>query len=186
MSIYAYNAYPLCSFSTFCCRLFLSIACYLFVLGPNFIGLSYLLVYVGAVSTLFLFILMLINVRISELLGDASNTIPLALTIAVYFNYPIYDILPRHMSYTGFIWDLKVKDYLPVFELDESYKSYNYNNEIAFVSSGLWDGNLAEATHITSTGNIMLTSYSIWLIMTSVILLLAMVGAIVITIKQKN
>jgi NADH:ubiquinone oxidoreductase subunit 6 (subunit J) len=32
----------------------------------------------------------------------------------------------------------------------------------------------------------MYTSYSIWLILTSIILLLAMVGAIVITIKQKN
>jgi NADH:ubiquinone oxidoreductase subunit 6 (subunit J) len=31
----------------------------------------------------------------------------------------------------------------------------------------------------------MYTSYSIWLVITSVILLLAMVGAIVITIKQK-
>jgi NADH:ubiquinone oxidoreductase subunit 6 (subunit J) len=32
----------------------------------------------------------------------------------------------------------------------------------------------------------MYTSYSIWLILTSIILLLAMVGAIVITIKQKK
>jgi len=47
--------------------LFSSIASYLIVLGLNFIGLSYLLVYVGAVSILFLFILMLINVRLSEL-----------------------------------------------------------------------------------------------------------------------
>jgi NADH-ubiquinone oxidoreductase chain 6 len=47
--------------------LFSSIASYLIVLGLNFIGLSYLLVYVGAVSILFLFILMLINVRVSEL-----------------------------------------------------------------------------------------------------------------------
>ena len=38
----------------------------------------------------------------------------------------------------------------------------------------------------TSIGNIMYTSYSMWLIITSIILLLAMVGAIVITIKQKN
>jgi NADH-ubiquinone oxidoreductase chain 6 len=42
-----------------------------------------------------------------------------------------------------------------------------------------------DVTHITGIGNIMYTSYSIWLIITSVILLLAMVGAIVITIKQK-
>jgi NADH:ubiquinone oxidoreductase subunit 6 (subunit J) len=32
----------------------------------------------------------------------------------------------------------------------------------------------------------MYTNYSIWLIITSIILLLGMVGAIVITIKQKN
>jgi NADH-ubiquinone oxidoreductase chain 6 len=45
---------------------------------------------------------------------------------------------------------------------------------------------LSEASHITSIGNIMYTSHSIWLIITSIILLLAMVGAIVITIKQKT
>jgi NADH:ubiquinone oxidoreductase subunit 6 (subunit J) len=32
----------------------------------------------------------------------------------------------------------------------------------------------------------MYTSYTLWLILTSIILLLAMVGSIVITIKQKN
>jgi NADH-ubiquinone oxidoreductase chain 6 len=60
------------------------------------------------------------------------------------------------------------------------------NGEISFVTSKIWDGNLAETSHITSIGNIMYTSYSIWLILTSIILLLAMVGAIVITIKQKD
>jgi NADH-ubiquinone oxidoreductase chain 6 len=50
----------------------------------------------------------------------------------------------------------------------------------------MWDGALAETTHITSIGNIIYTSHSLWLILTSLILLLAMVGAIVITIKQKN
>jgi NADH-ubiquinone oxidoreductase chain 6 len=47
----------------------------------------------------------------------------------------------------------------------------------------MWDGNLAETSHITTIGNIIYTSYPIWLIITSIILLLAMVGAIVITIK---
>ena len=65
--------------------LFLSISCYLIVLGLNFIGLSYLLVYVGAVSILFLFILMLINVRISELLNETSNSIPLVILIILAF-----------------------------------------------------------------------------------------------------
>jgi NADH-ubiquinone oxidoreductase chain 6 len=74
--------------------LFLSIASYLMILGLNFIGLSYLLVYVGAVSILFLFILMLINVRISELLSNTNNSIPLTVIIAISFIYPVYQILP--------------------------------------------------------------------------------------------
>src|ERR1700710_360752 len=78
--------------------LFLSISCYLITLGLNFIGLSYLLVYVGAVSILFLFILMLINVRISELLNDTSNSIPLAIIITIFFNYPVYQILPYSIT----------------------------------------------------------------------------------------
>jgi NADH-ubiquinone oxidoreductase chain 6 len=78
--------------------LFLSISSYLIILGLNFIGLSYLLVYVGAVSILFLFILMLINVRISELLSNTNNSIPLAMFIAISFNYPLYQILPYSVA----------------------------------------------------------------------------------------
>jgi len=175
--------------------LFLSIASYLMILGLNFIGLSYLLVYVGAVSILFLFILMLINVRISELLSNTSNSIPLAIFIAVSFNFPVYQVLPFSItSFNSYTIDLNntsndigynnYSDYLNKFfklsgtELD--------NGEISFVTSKIWDANLAETSHITSLGNIMYTSYSIWLILTSIILLLAMVGAIVITIKQKT
>jgi len=174
--------------------LFLSISSYLIILGLNFIGLSYLLVYVGAVSILFLFILMLINVRISELLSNTSNSIPLAIIITISFNYPVYQILPYSIaafnSYTvdlnntlNDIWYNNYSDYLnKLFRLVID----SDNGEISFVSSKIWDGNLSETSHITSIGNIMYTSYSIWLIITSIILLLAMVGAIVITIKQKN
>ena len=171
--------------------LFLSIASYLIILGLNFIGLSYLLVYVGAVSILFLFILMLINVRISELLSNTSNSIPLAIFISISFSYPVYEILPYCI--------VAFNTYL--FNLNNTYNNiYSYfyskffklsgieldNGQIYFVTSKIWDGNLSETSHITTIGNIMYTSYSIWLILTSIILLLAMVGAIVITIKQKN
>jgi NADH-ubiquinone oxidoreductase chain 6 len=70
------------------------------------------------------------------------------------------------------------------------YKLFKLNSaqldkgEISFVTSKIWDGNLAESSHITSIGNIMYTNYSIWLILTSIILLLAMIGSIVITIKN--
>lgn len=175
--------------------LFLSIASYLMILGLNFIGLSYLLVYVGAVSILFLFILMLINVRLSELLSNPSNSIPLAILIAISFNYPVYQILPNSIaSFDGKTFDTNTTLGDTLYNNDSNYliklfKLTNTkldNDKIPFVTSKLWDGNLAETSHITSIGNIMYSSYSIWLVLTSIILLLAMVGAIVITIKQKN
>lgn len=119
--------------------LFLGIACHLIISGMNFIGLSYLLVYVGAVSILFLFILMLINIRVSELLNDTSNTTPLALIISFLFIYPIYNILPQN----GYSLAL----------------SKSENTSLA--TSKLWDGSLAESTHISSIGSIMYSSYSI-------------------------
>jgi NADH-ubiquinone oxidoreductase chain 6 len=67
--------------------LFLCIFAYLILTGLNFIGLYYLLVYIGAVSILFLIILMLINVRISELLIDSINSIPLTILVGSFFNY---------------------------------------------------------------------------------------------------
>jgi NADH-ubiquinone oxidoreductase chain 6 len=59
-------------------------------------------------------------------------------------------------------------------------------NDLNYVTSNIWDGGLAETSHISTLGNVIYTTYPIWLIITSIILLLAMVGAIVITIKQKG
>ena len=55
-----------------------------------------------------------------------------------------------------------------------------------FVTSNSWDGNMAETSHISTIGNILYTSYNMWLFIASFILLLAMVGAIIITIKQER
>lgn len=161
--------------------LFLGISCYLILLGENFIGLSYLLVYVGAVSILFVFILMLINVRISELISNTNNSIPLAILIGIVFNNSISILLPYNLAIFNNSLNSETKS-------DNSFNLSNNaldKNDIVYVTSKTWDGSITETSHITSLGNIMYTSYSIWLIITSIILLLAMVGTIVITIKQK-
>lgn len=172
--------------------LFLNIAGYLMMLGINFIGLSYLLVYVGAVSILFLFILMLINVRISELITDTNNSIPLALIIGILFNITLYKLLPSNviagsniLAYNIFYNFSKPVNSLSNMSYPNGNISYLHNNDLSFVTSQIWDGALAESSHITSIGNVIYTAYPIWLILTSIILLLAMVGAIIITIKQK-
>jgi NADH-ubiquinone oxidoreductase chain 6 len=53
------------------------------------------------------------------------------------------------------------------------------------VSSNNWDSNLIDTYDIINIGNVMYTNLSMWLIITSIILLLSMVGSIVITVKQK-
>ena len=172
--------------------LFLNIAGYLMMLGINFIGLSYLLVYVGAVSILFLFILMLINVRISELITDTNNSIPLAIIIGILFNITLYKLLPFNIMTENNISNYIIYSFSsrPMQSLSNiGYPTDNiphlHNNDLSFVTSQIWDGALAESSHITSIGNVIYTTYPIWLILTSIILLLAMVGAIIITIKQK-
>lgn len=74
--------------------LFVLISGYLIILGMNFIGISYLLVYIGAVSILFLFILMLINIRISEIQTETNNSLPLAILISISFYISLYEIIP--------------------------------------------------------------------------------------------
>src|SRR3981189_1043818 len=114
---------------------------------------------------------MLINVRISELLSNTSNSIPLAIIVSIAFNYPLNQILPYNMmTNNNYIIDI-----FSISKNNSFYNSYNEvfnkifslnssginNNEILFVTSKTWDGNLAETGHISSIGNIMYTSYSI-------------------------
>lgn len=120
--------------------LFLNIAGYLMMLGLNFIGLSYLLVYVGAVSILFLFILMLINVRISELTSDSSNSIPLAIIIGIFFNITLYYMLPSNVLYIqnkfetiGLQGSLGNNSNI-TFPFNKSVNLF-YNNDLSFVTS---------------------------------------------------
>jgi NADH-ubiquinone oxidoreductase chain 6 len=89
--------------------LFLCISAYLILTGLNFIGLSYLLVYIGAVSILFLFILMLINVRISELLIDSINSIPLAILIGSFFNYFVNNVLPYMVMTNNLLYHFSIQ-----------------------------------------------------------------------------
>lgn len=73
--------------------LFATVAIYLILIDLKFIGISYLLVYVGAVTILFLFILMLINIRISEITDYYKNSFPLGLLITIFFIIPLSHII---------------------------------------------------------------------------------------------
>lgn len=157
----------------FLIALFSTISVYLILIGLTFIGLSYLLVYIGAVSILFLFILMLINIRISELVSTNNNYIPLAILSLITLVY----ILGQRIITT--VMQFNILNLFAGSIYEETLKELiNYSSSIS------WDTNLIDITHISAIGNIMYSNYSLWLIMISLILLLAMIGSIVITIGR--
>nr|YP_010730915.1 NADH dehydrogenase subunit 6 [Epichloe amarillans]YP_010730923.1 NADH dehydrogenase subunit 6 [Epichloe canadensis]YP_010730965.1 NADH dehydrogenase subunit 6 [Epichloe elymi]WEG24199.1 NADH dehydrogenase subunit 6 [Epichloe amarillans]WEG24269.1 NADH dehydrogenase subunit 6 [Epichloe canadensis]WEG24327.1 NADH dehydrogenase subunit 6 [Epichloe elymi] len=171
--------------------LFGSISVYLILSGLTFIGFSYLIVYIGAVSILFLFILMLINIRTSELQSNNVNSIPLALFITILFNYALFQLLPYYIAILN-SYNSKLSNilyYLPTSKYNDIIMNTSKNldintHNVMFVTSNSWDGTITETSHISTIGNILYTSYSMWLFLVSIILLVVMVGAIVITIKQ--
>ena len=140
--------------------LFLSISAYLILTGLNFIGLSYLLVYIGAVSILFLFILMLIDIRISELHTETMNNLILGSLLGIGLVNPI----------------LNMSVWLNTHKKEDS----------VYVNYDTWEGFLIENIDIIAIGNVIYTNISLWLILSLLILLLSMVGAIVINLDNKS
>ena len=167
--------------------LFISIASLLILIGYNFIGLSYMLVYVGAISILFLFILMLINIRISELKHNTDRDLPLGILVGVVFIITGIKALPRNLTEYTIFSEIANSYLAPTLLIDDQVvKVMDLKQQMGFASSKGWENSLVEATHITGIGNIMYTNYAIWLIVSSMIILTGMVGAIVITIRKEQ
>ena len=58
------------------------------------------------------------------------------------------------------------------------------DNNIYYVSAHTWDTFITTISHINGIGNIIYTSYPILLLITSIILLLSMIGSIIITVRR--
>ena len=81
----------------FLISVFVNAAGYLLLLGIGFIGISYIIVYIGAIAVLFLFVIMMINIKLTDILETGSQytkTLPLALAIGLLFVYEFFTILP--------------------------------------------------------------------------------------------
>jgi NADH-ubiquinone oxidoreductase chain 6 len=110
--------------------LFLFISIYLNLIDLTFIGLSYLVIYIGAVSILFIFILMLINVRTSELQNNTKNSLFLALVSAILFNYIVLPLLPYNNNIlNNYIFNLNISNNNSI------YGNLYYNNSYVTSSS---------------------------------------------------
>jgi hypothetical protein len=55
---------------------------------------------------------MLINVRISELLIDSINSIPLAILVGSFFNYFVNNVLPYMVITSNLLYQFSIKKQL--------------------------------------------------------------------------
>ena len=81
----------------FLISVFINAAGYLLLLGVGFIGISYLIVYVGAIAILFLFVVMMLNIRIVEIISvgrEYTKNLPLGLIVGSLFFFEILSIIP--------------------------------------------------------------------------------------------
>ena len=92
----------------FLISLVLNSALYLIVKGMPFIGISYILIYLGAIIVLFLFVIMMINIKLTDILEVGSSytkNIPLALIVSGLFLYEFFNILPYYLNNTVISFD---------------------------------------------------------------------------------
>ena len=86
---------------TFLIAVFVNAAGYLILMGVGFIGISYVIIYIGAIAVLFLFVIMMINIKLADILETGTQytkNIPLALALGSLFFYEIFTILPFSLN----------------------------------------------------------------------------------------
>ena len=171
----------------FLISVFVNAAGYLILKGAGFIGISYIIVYVGAIAVLFLFVIMMINIKLTDILESGSQytkNLPLALAIGSLFIYEIFTILPftfNNVSAISTFLDIftNLNTLLVSSDLNSLSTVYtSYNPVIA-------DTNFVNFLQIQTIGQTLYTYGAFLLIITSVILLLAMVAPIFISSNKK-
>lgn len=168
----------------FLIAVFVNVACYLILLGINFIGITYLIIYVGAIAILFLFVVMMINVKLAEIHQTTLLTdqhLPLALIIGTTLLTIGSDNGWNNFSslIDLFDWINSLMYNIPMSSTGQNM--VNINTETFKHFGYLWDNSFNYFSQIESIGNSLYTSHSLWIVILSIVLLVAMVGPIVLT-----
>jgi len=139
---------------------FISISCLFIMIGAEFLGMIMLIVYVGAVAVLFLFVVMMLNVAQQTnqwfLSSQSSSHIPIGLIISTIIFFELIIVIGG--------WKYK----------PELFEKINSTSSSEAISN----------TH--SLGQIIYTDYIHVFQISGMILLVAMIGAIVLTFRQRE
>ena len=168
---------------------------YLILIGVNFVGISYIIVYVGAIAVLFLFVIMMINIKLTDILETGSQytkTLPLALAVGYLFIFIIFSIIKFNFNNVPVlsIFLDKITSFNGMFSAEHSYTVIKMNliNSIVnnFYYSSSSDSLITIFQQIEALGHNLYTYGAILLITLSIILLLAMFATIIISRSNKD
>jgi len=170
---------------------FVQAAVYLILIGINFVGISYIVIYVGAIAVLFLFVIMMINIKLTDILETGSQytkNLPLAIAIGSLFIFIIFTIIPFNFNNVPALSVLL--DNITILNSILSNSKIQSINLINFIVnnnifSSLSDVIITDFQQIEVLGHGLYTYGAILLIILSVILLLAMFAIIVISRSNK-
>uniref|UniRef100_A0A896Z6K1 NADH-ubiquinone oxidoreductase chain 6 n=1 Tax=Coniophora puteana TaxID=80637 RepID=A0A896Z6K1_9AGAM len=172
---------------TFLISVFVNAAGYLILSGIGFIGISYILLYVGAITVLFLFVIMMINVKLTDILETGSQytkNYPLAFAMGLLFAYELFTIMPftsnNVSALTSFINLLtNLNDILITTNVS------SFVDVVTTINPNIADTSITNFLHIQAIGHNLYTYGAALLIVCSMILLLAMTAPIFISRKNK-
>ena len=138
---------------------FISISCLFIMIGAEFLGMIMLIVYVGAVAVLFLFVVMMLNVAQQKNQWFASEESSKHIPVGLIISTIIFFELIIVIGGWKYKPDL--------FDLNNAVNNYSVSN-----------------TH--SLGQVLYTDYVHVFQISGMILLVAMIGAIVLTFRQRK
>ncbi len=138
---------------------FISISCLFIMIGAEFLGMIMLIVYVGAVAVLFLFVVMMLNVAQQKNQWFVSTTSSEHIPVGLIISTLIF------------------------FELIIVIGGWKYKPDL-FNSNNL--NITSEVSNTHSLGQVLYTDYIHVFQISGMILLIAMIGAIVLTFRQRE
>ena len=137
---------------------FLNTALLLISLGIDFLGIFIIIVYVGAIAILFLFVVMMLNIKLTELNDNIYKYLPIGFFFGLLFLFSFF-ILDTSTFTTPF-------QSTPI-------NNVNWTNELAI-----------KGNNLVQLGVVLYTAYLPQLMLAAIILLVAMLGVIVLTFTQ--
>jgi NADH-ubiquinone oxidoreductase chain 6 len=167
---------------------FINAAGYLLILGVGFVGISYIILYVGAITVLFLFVLMSINIKLTDILEAGSQytkNIPLALSIGLLFTYELISIFPFSINNVS-VLNLPVELLNKLNQLFLGSQVNSFATVYTTINPTSVDTKITNILQIESLGQVLYTHGAIWLMICSIILLLSLAAPIFISRNNKN